>query len=479
VKRFEIFFGIIKIPVDFFITILGFKAAYELRLLTEQIQGIAMPIDYTVLPTQTEYLIFSVFSAIALIIIYSIGKMYSLKANSKFSHELGKSIMLGGVWIMFIISYFFFTRTFPFSRLAMLYSWVLTIAFIIFGRALVFTIQQSFLKSGIGKRNILFIGNNSLSNKIIKKLKNNISYKIIGIISEKNNKSPIKILGNINQLEYIIKKHNIDEIIQTNSFKSQKTDEEILGLCDYYHIHYRFIPNQIDLRRTNIEINTIGTIPIISLKPTPLDGWGRVLKRLVDIIGSISGLIILSPLLLLTAIIIKVDSKGPIIFSKLDDGSPVKRIGEKGKPFKFYKFRSMKPNTDKLRYTELAKNNTRTDGPLVKIENDPRITKVGKFIRKTSIDELPQLWNVLTGKLSLVGPRPHLPEEVAKYKKHHRFVLTIKPGITGLAQISGRSDLQFEDEIKLDRYYIENWSILLDIKIIFKTIGVLIKDYKE
>ena len=183
--------------------------------------------------------------------------------------------------------------------------------------------------------------------------------------------------------------------------------------------------------------------------------------------------------MLITAIAIKIDSKGPVLFSKLDDGKPVKRVGQKGKLFHFYKFRSMYPNTHKMRYTSLSEKNTRKDGPLVKIQNDPRVTSVGKFIRKYSIDELPPLWNVLIGNMSLVGPRPHLPEEVAKYKKQQRFVLTIKPGLTGIAQTSGRSDLNFDEEVKLDRYYIENWSLWTDIKIIFKTIFVVLKGHKE
>lgn len=135
----------------------------------------------------------------------------------------------------------------------------------------------------------------------------------------------------------------------------------------------------------------------------------------------------------------------------------------------------MKDKTHSLRYTKLSKQNHRKGGPLVKIKNDPRITPLGKFLRHTDIDELPQLWNVLRGDMSLVGPRPHLPEEVEKYKKHHNFVLNIKPGITGLAQISGRSNISFEQEVQLDTYYIENWSFILDIKILFSTVLLVLK----
>jgi lipopolysaccharide/colanic/teichoic acid biosynthesis glycosyltransferase len=139
----------------------------------------------------------------------------------------------------------------------------------------------------------------------------------------------------------------------------------------------------------------------------------------------------------------------------------------------------MIPNSHNLRYSELAHLDTRHGTPMVKIKNDPRITPIGHFLRKTSLDELPQLFNVLRGEMSLVGPRPHLPEEVARYDKHHKFVLTIKPGITGMAQVSGRSDLDFEREVKLDTYYIENWSLLLDLKILIKTILVVFKRYEE
>ncbi|MBL4694310.1 sugar transferase [Candidatus Gracilibacteria bacterium] len=467
-KRFEIFFGIIKIPVDFLMTVLAFLTAYNLRLLTDS-SGYIKEIDFSVLPTQKEYLIFSLYSAIALIVIFALGKMYSLLITNKFAQEAKKPTALALIWIMATITYFYFTRTFPFSRLAMAYSWLLTMLFIITGRGLITMLQQTLLKSGYGKRTLLFIGDNKISKEISQQLALNPSYKILDIIGKEK----------IKDLEKIIKRRKVDEIIQTQSRLSETQGRDVLELCDIYHIKYRFVPDLVEVRRSNIEVQTIGVIPIIALKPTPLDGWGRVYKRLLDFTGALLALIILSPILLITAIAIKMDSKGPIIFSKLDDGSSVKRVGKHGKLFKFYKFRSMQPKTDNLRYTKLAAKNTRTEGPLVKIKDDPRVTRVGKFIRKFSIDELPQLWNVITGESSLVGPRAHLPEEVAKYQKHHRFVFTIQPGITGLAQISGRSDLTFEDEVKLDRFYIENWSILLDLKILFKTIFVVIKGHKE
>lgn len=466
-KRFEIFFGLIKIPIDIVMTISAFFVAYNLRLITEPIKGIAMPIDYTVLPTLEAYLKFSSFLAAALILIFIFGKLYTLRTTLKFTTEIKQVFIFWLIWAAFCVTSFFFTRTFPFSRLAILYSWTLTLLFIILGRGIIKIIQLILLKNGIGKRNLLFIGQNEITDEIHKQLKKDSRYKIVGIIEKAN------------QLEYTIKHKNIDEIIQTDSTINQKDNEEILQLCDLNHILYKFVPELIDVRRSNISISVVGRVPIISLKPTPLEGWGNVIKRCIDFLGSLILLILLSPVFLITAIAIKLDSKGPVFFIKKDNGEQVKRVGQFGELFNFYKFRSMYPKTDSMRYKELSANNTRKDSPLVKIKNDPRVTKVGKFIRRYSIDELPQLFSVLKGDMSFTGPRPHLPEEVAKYEKSHKFVLTIKPGITGISQISGRSDLPFEEEIKLDRYYIENWSILFDLKILLKTIFVVLKGHSE
>ncbi len=478
-KRFEIFFGIVKAPMDFFMTVLAFFVAYELRLLTDPIEGIAKAIDFSVLPSINEYLEFSAWAALGLIAVFAIGKMYILKTTNSFNNEIKKSITLCSIWLMGIITYFFFARTFPFSRLAIFYSWGLTILFIIIGRAIIKIIQNHLLNTGLGKRHLAFIGNNKITKQVFNSIKGDRSYKIVGSLGRKNPSSKLKHLGSIKELSKICRRYKVDEIIQTESNLSETLDEEILEFCELNHINYRFIPNLLEVRHSNIEVHTLSGIPIISIKPTPLDGWGKVVKRMLDILGALFGFIILSPIFLATAIAIKLDSKGPILFCKLDNGDPVKRVGQRGELFSFYKFRSMRPKTHGQRYKTLAKQNTRGSGPLVKIKNDPRITPVGSFIRRYSIDELPQLWNVLIGNMSLVGPRPHLPEEVEKYEKHHKFVLTIKPGLTGIPQISGRSDLSFEEEVKLDRYYIENWSIWFDLKIIFKTIFVVLQGHQD
>ncbi|MBP7819393.1 sugar transferase, partial [Candidatus Gracilibacteria bacterium] len=229
----------------------------------------------------------------------------------------------------------------------------------------------------------------------------------------------------------------------------------------------------LSLVEHNFTAENIQGLLMLNLQKTPLTGWGRINKRLFDFSISLVALSILAPFFLIIAAAIKLESKGTVFFRYLDDGKVATRIGQSGKHFYCYKFRSMKANTHNHRYQELSDQNQRS-GPIVKIKNDPRITKIGKLLRRFDFDELPQLINVLIGNMSLVGPRPHLPEEVSKYDENARFVLTIKPGITGMAQVSGRSSLNFDDEIKLDTYYIEHWSLLLDIKILLKTIPAVI-----
>lgn len=193
----------------------------------------------------------------------------------------------------------------------------------------------------------------------------------------------------------------------------------------------------------------------------------EVIKRLIDVVCSFMGVLVLSPLFIIIAIIIKATSKGPVFFSQ-------KRVGKNGKEFNMYKFRSMVVNAEELKEKLAAQNEM--SGPMFKMKDDPRVTKVGKFIRKTSIDELPQLWNVLKGDMSLVGPRPSLPKEVAQFDKWMHKRLEVKPGLTCYWQVSGRNNIDFEDWMKLDIKYVDERSTWIDIKLIFKTLGVLFGD---
>jgi exopolysaccharide biosynthesis polyprenyl glycosylphosphotransferase len=472
-KRSEITFGLLRIPVDFTMVVLGFLLGYKLRLLGDFIPGR----NFEVIPANfipvEEYLQFGLIFALMLVSTFAFFGLYQLK-NTQGALQEGRSVMKHSlVWVLLITSYFFLTREVFFSRLVLIFGVVISVLFILLARLLIRQIERLLLNANIGRRRVLLIGANKITERLARQLQKDPHYTVVGYLTEGSARiENAKMLGNLRELGRMVRKHQVEGVILTTQDLTSVQDHEILQYCQENHLEYRFVPDILSVERSNIEIETYAGYPLIHLKPTALDGWGRIYKRLIDITGSAAGLVLLSPLFILFAIGIKLDSKGPIIFSKLEDGSPAYRIGEAGKRFKFYKFRTMQHNSHHLRYSELAEKNHRK-GPLVKIKNDPRITKFGRFLRKSSMDELPNLWSVLKGDMSLVGPRPHLPEEVEKYEHHHHFLLTIKPGITGLSQISGRSDLDFEEEVRLDSTYIKHWSPWMDLKIILKTFLVV------
>ena len=266
----------------------------------------------------------------------------------------------------------------------------------------------------------------------------------------------VKVMGSIDNLLYILPENKLDEIAVTLSLQDYDRLEEIVNLCEKSGVHTKFIPDYNSLIPGKPYTEDLGGLPVINIRYVPLSNTvNAVMKRTVDIVGSFVGLVVTSPLLLVVAIAIRATSKGPVIFSQ-------ERIGQHNRPFKMYKFRTMYVQDVK----EEKKGWTTKD--------DPRVTKVGRFLRRTSIDELPQLFNILVGDMSLVGPRPERPQYVEKFKEEiPRYMVKhqVRPGLTGWAQINGyRGDTSIRKRIEYDIYYIENWSLEFDIKIMFLTI---------
>lgn len=274
----------------------------------------------------------------------------------------------------------------------------------------------------------------------------------------------LKVLCRSHNLAETVAKYHIDEILITIP-SERELIRQIITQCRRQDVQIRIVPEMFNLMTSSVEVGQLGPVPYMRIVKTPMQGMPLVFKRLFDVIVSLTGIVVLSPLMLATALAIKLDSPGPVLFRQ-------KRVGKNGQLFDFYKFRSMVPNAEEL-LAELAAANE-ADGPVFKIKEDPRITRVGKFIRKYSIDELPQLFNVLKGDMSLVGPRPPLPNEVDQYGDFEWRRLEVIPGITGLWQVSGRSDLSFHKWMELDIYYIENWSFWLDLKILLQTVPVVL-----
>lgn len=405
-----------------------------------------------------------VFIAIAWLAVFALSGLYNIKDARKLSKEIIRVILACSTGFVLIVILIFFRRELFDSRFIVLAGWILAIIYIGLSRALIRLLQRCLFKYGIGVHKVILVGDSRTTDNLMHYYS-----------SAKNSGfEVVKRLRNFDMeaaenLAEIIKIKEVDEIIQSDPGLSK---EEVLRLYDFadeHHLTFKYAADLLGTKVLKTEVAQTAGIPIVEVKKTPLDGWGRIVKRMFDILGSSALIILLSPILLFVVLMIKLDSHGPVFFSRRDDGSPVHRVGQGGRPFRYFKFRSMVTGMDSKRYTELADRNIRDDGPMVKIKDDPRVTRFGKFIRRWSIDELAELFLVMKGDLSLVGPRPHLPEEVAKYEHHHKKSLTIKPGMTGLAQISGRSDLSFDEEVKLDTYYIENWSLFLDLMILLRT----------
>jgi exopolysaccharide biosynthesis polyprenyl glycosylphosphotransferase len=235
----------------------------------------------------------------------------------------------------------------------------------------------------------------------------------------------------------------------------------IVAQCEREQVRVRIVPDLFQMTLSHLDVEDLGGIPMIGVRDISISGSELFLKRAMDLVVSIAGLVILFPLLTIIAVAIKLDSPGPAIFRQL-------RVGKGEQVFACFKFRSMREGADEEKKHLLDQNEA--DGPIFKIRNDPRITKVGRILRRGSLDELPQLINVIMGHMSLVGPRPAPPAEVQRYQAWHKRRLEVAPGITGLWQVSGRSELTFDEMVLLDLYYIENWSPFLDVQILLRTV---------
>ncbi|HPY08430.1 MAG: sugar transferase [Patescibacteria group bacterium] len=459
-KKIELFFSSLFIPVDFAMIVLAGVSAYYLRFSERTVSW--RPIIFN-LPFP-EYFRSLLVIAVLWILIFALSGLYQIRSARKLTQEISRIIIACAAGLALVAIIIFFRRDLFDSRFIVLAGFVFAIIYVSAAHIFIRWLQRRLFVFGIGVRKVILVGSSKTTDNLLTEFSSNkkAGYEVVRRVRDFS-------LETAQELSEFIKNHEVDEIIQSDPNLSKA---EILRLYDFAndnHIIFRYVADLLEVKVLRTEVAEIIGVPIVEVKRTTLDGWGKVFKRWFDVIASGLLIIILSPVLALTALAIKIDSRGPVFFSRRDDGSFLYRVGEGGKPFKYFKFRSMIPNSDSMRYKELADKNIRADGPMVKIKDDPRVTRVGAFIRRYSIDELPELFLVFIGRMSLVGPRPHLPEEVAKYENHHRKTLTIKPGITGLAQVSGRSDLLFEEEAKLDIYYIENWSLLLDISILLKT----------
>ena len=496
-KKNEIIFWSIKLPLDFLTVFISFFIARELRLITDLILSINLPIQTI---DSKSLFIYAIIWSFLITFLFSIHSLYFIKITySKIKEflEIVRYSFYSFIFfsvIVFLWIWFIFEIEIP--RLIILFTFIISTILIILQRIILNNIQYFLLKKWIITKKKVILINNKNEEKIkaiLKDLKDSKIYEVIGYINTIHNKFEkkswknifwdIKYLWSIDKAKILFEEKKCDEILYIDSDFSKKELIELWELSRIFGIRYRYITNSFDITKTNTTLSLINKIPVIEIKNTPLDNWWRILKRIFDILAWIIWIIIFSPILIIISILIKFENfKAPVIYKN-------KRIWQNWKIFNLYKFRYLKwkycikdsywvdKNNDKaLKFEQkLIKESSSRNWPLYKIKNDPRKTKIGNFIEKYSIDELPQFFNIIIWNMSLVWPRPHQPREVTKYTLEQKRVLTIKPWITWMAQVNWRENNDFKKEADLDIFYIENWSFLIDLKIILKTFSVIFK----
>lgn len=377
-----------------------------------------------------------------------------------------------GVGVFFAAHYFLRFGQIP--RTYIIAFCFVNLLFLALDKTALFYVANELRKKGISRKRVLIVGNGDKTREFIEIVKKNIGWglDIVGIVKEEADSltygtSGVKILGTYEDIELLLYDNIIDEVIVCVPIDQFGLIRKVIECCEREGVQIRIYSDFFGRLVKKIRVDQPYGMNIISLMATQDDEFNLYIKRFLDI--GISGvmLIVLSPLFLIIALLIKATSKGPLLYQW-------NVVGLNKKPFKSWKFRTMVLNADQMK-TELLDRNEMT-GPVFKIMNDPRVTKIGKVMRKFSLDELPQLWSVFKGDMSLVGPRPAGPHELARYDSWHRRKLSVKPGLTCLWQVQGRNRIRnFDEWVRLDLEYIENWSLGLDLKILLKTIPAVLK----
>jgi exopolysaccharide biosynthesis polyprenyl glycosylphosphotransferase len=368
-----------------------------------------------------------------------------------------------------LLGLYFLFQPVVFSRLMLIYVAVITVAFLSLARAIQRVIQARLRARGVGVQRVLIVGAGDVGQSVLRTMiaRQELGYQPIGFMDddpERNNSDlgRVKALGAIANLRSAIREQNADLVVITLPWSQHTRILDLVKLCQNVSVEVRVVPDVFQLNLRQVQVENLDGIPLFGVNGhVPFRASNRLLKRAIDVTLIVLASPILLALFLLVALAIKVESNGPIFYTQ-------RRVGENGREFTIVKFRSMIPDAD--RYRQHLIDSQELDPRHPKLKDDPRITRVGRIIRRLSLDELPNLINVLRGQMSLVGPRPPTPDEVALYEPWHMKRLQILPGLTGLWQVNGRSEVPFEEMCLLDIYYIENWSIKLDAQILMMTL---------
>ena len=385
----------------------------------------------------------------------------------------GYAIVIASV---IMLAFFFqFTR----SRLIFLYVGVLGLVFMFAHRLVAASVRQWLWRRGIGVDRVLIVGEGKSSRRLMQSMigDSGLGYRLVGYAGDTGHGEKMYVatergmlacprLGGFEDVQDLVIRHRIDEVMVVDDRHGRVNIRDILDQCRGTTAQFRIVPDLLHISLDRVDFSDIDGVPLIGVRDASIQGWNAILKRSADIAIALTAVVLGAIPMALIAIMIKRDSTGPVFYRQT-------RIGQFGTPFTMIKFRCMVENADQL-WVEMVNSREGADGRLFKDPDDPRITRVGRFLRRYSLDELPQLINVIRGDMSVIGPRPPLPREVGQYDEWHMQRLLVRPGLTGLWQVNGRSNLTFDEMVRLDLYYAENWTSWLDIKILLRTIPAVI-----
>jgi Undecaprenyl-phosphate glucose phosphotransferase len=455
-KKYNQVFITILFLLDLFFIALAWFLAYLVRF-ESGIISVTKEI-----PSWGQHLPLLVLNLLVCSVVFNMMGIYRTRRLSSLPDEIFDLIKAMTVSILIFVFLTYFFKEYRYSRLTILYFWLISLLFIGLSRFYARHVLRSLRKRGFNLRYVLILGEGDLARKLVQSFHGHpeLGLKAMGLLSDSREKigqmiEGVRVIGTHEDLHQVLKQAGIDQVFIALPFHDHEKIKDILGSLGNELVNIKVVSDLYDFVTLRGGVEELDGLPIINIQDTPLHGWGKIAKRALDMTLSVAGLLILSPLMGGIAVLIKLTSPGPVLFKQ-------ERMGFDGAIFKMLKFRSMVVDAE------------RETGSVWARPHDPRRTSIGKILRKTSLDELPQLLNVLNGEMSLVGPRPERPELIEKFKHNiPNYMLRhkIKAGLTGWAQVNGwRGNTSLEKRIEHDLYYIENWSISFDLRILFMTL---------
>lgn len=466
------FYSLILVIIDTFVLLTAFTLAYIARVQYDPRPLLSNVHAY-------DYLRVFIFIVPFWVLVFAMLGLYQSSTYNRRLIEWSKIAVGTFIGILLVIGWQYASgeNILP-ARLVAVYGMIAAFALIVFEREVLRFVRSSMFRYGKGVNRVLLIGTSEATSDIARHLADTVKsgYEIVAIAGPKSILPTELTVRHYSLLETAlrdIKFNNITAIIQTDLYDSTDRNQKILGAAQSNHIGYSFIPGEAEFYSGKNTVDIFLGYPMISVHQTPLVGWGAIIKRIFDFVVSLILVVILSPVLLVIYVAKKIADPGPAFYIS-------KRLSRFSEPIDLIKFRSMDANFGSHDAADDFRRMGREDLALEyeknrKVENDPRITRIGKFLRATSLDELPQIFNVIKGDLSLVGPRPILPQETKLAHGRTALLHSVKSGVTGMWQVSGRSELSFDERIELELFYAQNWTFWLDIKILFKTIAVVLR----